>query len=60
MNIHGSCIYDGPKLETSQMLFIVRIYKYAVVHPYNKILLIVLSQLEMGLSLNKPIKLKIS
>ena len=52
MNIHGSCVCGGQKLETS---FIVWIDKYAVVHPYNKILLIDLSPLEIGLSLNKPI-----
>ena len=55
MNIHGSCVSDGQKLETSQMFFIVWIDRYAVVHPHNKILLIDLSQLEIGLSLNKPI-----
>ena len=55
MNIHGSCVCGGQKLETSQMLFIVWIDEYAVVHPYNKILLIDLSPLEIGLSLNKPI-----
>ena len=55
MNIHGSCVCGGQKLETSQMFFIVWIDKYAVVHPYHKILLIDLSQLEIGLSLNKPI-----
>ena len=55
MNIHGSCVCGGQKLETSQMFFIVWIDEYAVVHPYNKILLIDLSPLEIGLSLNKPI-----
>ena len=55
MNIHGSCVCDGPKLETSQMLFIMWIDRYAVVHPYSKLLLTDLSQLEIGLSLNKPI-----
>ena len=55
MNTHGSCICDSRKLETSQMFFIVRIDKYAVVHLHNKILLTDLSQLEIGLSLNKPI-----
>ena len=55
VNIHGSCVCGGQKLETSQMFFIVWIDKYAVVHPYHKILLIDLSQLEIGLSLNKPI-----
>ena len=53
-NIHSSCIFDGQKLKTSQMFFIVWIDKYAVVHPYNKLLLIDLSQLEIGLSLDKP------
>ena len=55
MNIHGSCVCDGQKLGTSQVFFIVWIDKYAVVHPYNKVLLIDLSQLEIGLSLNKPV-----
>ena len=55
MNIHGSCVCGGQKLETSQMFFIVWIDKYAVTHPYNKILLIDLSPLEIGLCLNKPI-----
>ena len=55
MNIHDSCVCDGQKLETSQVFFIVWIDKYAVVHPYNKVLLIDLSQLEIGLSLNKPV-----
>ena len=45
MNIHGSCVCGGQKLETSQMFFIVWIDEYAVVHPYNKILLIDLSPL---------------
>ena len=54
LNIHGSYICDGQKLEYSQMLFIVWIDKYAGVHPFCTILFIDLSQLAIRLSLNKP------
>ena len=57
-NIHGSCICDGQKLETSQMFFIVWIDKYAVVHPYNKVLLTDLSQAEIGLISRNHFRLK--